>query len=234
MPDLESHQGWKWEEVSDLDPWKKPDPFVFQLVHEMKRNNKNTLIRAYDLGCGIGRHTVLFARAGFETHASDISPEAIKKTQLWLKSCNLSATLKIGHFLSIEFPLDYFNLVVSIQTINHGMKDDVYSIIKMIHKWLKPGGSFLGTLKIKDPNIPFTSSNIKKINAQTISFIEGEERGIPHYFATLEEIPSIFKMYDLENSELMLLRNYIHPFTADNLKNQIPGENIRFLMRKKE
>lgn len=63
-----------------------------------------------DLGCGIGRHTVLFAGNGFNTCGFDISKYGLDKTKEWLDSLNLSANLKEGDML--ELPYEMIVLIV--------------------------------------------------------------------------------------------------------------------------
>ncbi|MHA2176081.1 MAG: class I SAM-dependent methyltransferase [Candidatus Hodarchaeales archaeon] len=77
--------GWKWGEVKDISEWKKPDGPVMRLAYSL---GKDSDIKIYDLGCGVGRHTIYFALLGYQVSASDISEEAVKETKEWLITKN--------------------------------------------------------------------------------------------------------------------------------------------------
>ena len=64
-----------------------------------KRNRKSFL----DLGCGIGRHTILFAQNGFNTYAFDLSEEAVNATKKWAEELNLNVDYKIGDMLNLPY-----------------------------------------------------------------------------------------------------------------------------------
>ncbi|MHA2330339.1 MAG: class I SAM-dependent methyltransferase [Candidatus Hodarchaeales archaeon] len=85
--------GWKWGEVKDINEWKKPDGPVMRLSYSLGRDPN---IKVYDLGCGVGRHTIYFALLGYQVSASDISEEAVKKTKEWLNKKELKADVQQG------------------------------------------------------------------------------------------------------------------------------------------
>ena len=88
-------KGWDWKIVKDdiVCPWKIPSVESYYLLNRWENLNfKNFL----DLGCGLGRHTVLFAKNGFNVSGFDISKEGIRKTKEWLKNLDLKADLKVA------------------------------------------------------------------------------------------------------------------------------------------
>ena len=54
---------WKTEE--GRAHWLDPDPFIVSLIPKFK---KKRIKRVLDLGSGVGRHTILFAKEGFDWH----------------------------------------------------------------------------------------------------------------------------------------------------------------------
>ncbi len=223
------HHGWRWEEVTDILPWQIPDPYVMQAIYNLPKDSQP---RIYDLGCGIGRHTVYFARYNCEVYASDISKEGLQKTQERLQKENLTAQLHQGHFLDVSFPDNYFDLVVSINTINHGYKAEVWKIVNKIYRMLKPGGHFIGTLRMKRKGTKFYSTDIKVLDDQTFVYLEGEERGIPHHFVTWEELPELFNKFETEQGSFIQTRIFRPPFTGEHFQTQMPSENLRIHVKK--
>lgn len=223
------HRGWRWEEVIDPEPWQTPDPHVMKLLYEL---GKDLSKRVYDLGCGLGRHTVYFASHGYQVYSSDISAESINQTKLWLEKENLTAELHQGHFLDVDFPANFFDLVVSMNVLNHGVKSEVYQIIQKVLIMLKPGGHFEGTLRIKDKKTPFYSGDIEVLDEQTLIMTKGEERGIPHFFAYLDEIPHIFQGFDIDDGSFVYVKLLRLPINAENIANQPGSEILRFSVKK--
>ncbi len=227
-----NHEGWKWSKVKDLSPWQKPDGFVMNLIYDLGPDASKTV---YDLGCGIGRHTIYFASHGYQVYASDISQEALKRTQEWLNTEGLQANLQQGHYLEVDYPDNYFDLVVSMNVLNHGMREDVYAILSKIQKMLKPGGIFCGTLRIKEKNVPFPKSDkIELLDDQTVRVQNGEETGILHYFAYVEEIPDLFQGYELGRGSFVYVKIYEEPFTRRHLQHQVGIEILRFSVTKEK
>lgn len=52
--------------------------WIILLAKQMEETNEKDFL---DLGCGIGRHTILFAQNGFNTYAFDLSEEAVNATK---------------------------------------------------------------------------------------------------------------------------------------------------------
>jgi len=193
-------------------------------------NNPNA--RVYDVGCGIGRHTVFLASCGYQVYASDISAEARVQTRSWLSKEGLSADLRQGHFLTIDYPDNFFDLVISINTLNHGVKQEVYQIMQKIWAMLKPGGHFEGTLRIKDKDTPFYSRDVQILDTQTIVMLSGEERGVPHFFAYLEELPRLFQGFEYGDDSFVYIKILSPPLRECAISGQKGSEMLRFSVKK--
>ena len=55
-------KAWNWSKASKLDIWKEPSIESYHLLNRWNKQMKKDFL---DLGCGIGRHTILFAQKGF-------------------------------------------------------------------------------------------------------------------------------------------------------------------------
>jgi SAM-dependent methyltransferase len=226
--DEESIQvGWKWLELKDKSGWEIPDGPVMRLVYSLGQNPD---FKVYDLGCGIGRHTVFFATQGYDVYASDIAEEAVQETKAWLKKVGLTADVKQGRMTKIDHLDNTFDLVVSFNVIYHAMREDIIKAISEVHRILKPGGIFYGTLITKDKGAPFREQGNDILDDQTIVVKGGVEDGIPHFFSYLEDLLEFFNDFQIES----LVYNEVlsSPYDIANLLAQRGSGHFRFLVKK--
>ncbi len=148
--------------------------------------------RVLDLACGVGRHTLYLAKAGFEVYGIDISSEGIKIARHQLREKNLKAHLKVGSiYEALPYPDDFFDAIVCIRSINHGKIEDIRKTIIEIKRVLKPEGLIFITTRKKVPKKqrhPF-----KEIAPYTYIPLEGNEKGIVHYLFTKEALRREFR-----------------------------------------
>lgn len=168
---------------------RQMDKEIAKVVEVLKEQN---IKRILDLACGTGRHTLYFARAGFEVHGIDLSSEGIKIARRKLREQNLKAHLKVGSiYKTLPYPNDFFDAVVCIRSINHGRIEDIRKTIKEIRRVLKPEGVIFVTTRKKVPKKqrhPF-----KEIAPYTYIPLEGNEKGIIHYLFTKEALRREFR-----------------------------------------
>ena len=75
-------QGWDWKIVKGdfQEVWKNPSIESYYLLNRWLSEDKKDFL---DLGCGLGRHSILFGKNHFNVFAFDISEEAIDRTKEW-------------------------------------------------------------------------------------------------------------------------------------------------------
>ena len=195
MTDIIKSKGWDWKMVSGRgeEVWQKPAPEVFYLLSRWKNQNKRTFL---DLGCGLGRHTVLFAMNGFDVSAFDISENAIKRTADWAKELNLNINIKQGDMLKIPFEDESMDCVLCMNVISHTDTKGIYQIADELKRILKKNGEGYLTLGSKETwgykqNWPVVDENTKLRDEP------GPEYMIPHFYADYDLIFQIFKDFDV-------------------------------------
>ena len=141
-------KGWNWKIASDdiNSTWKVPSIESYYLLNRWSNLGFKDFL---DLGCGIGRHTVLFAGNGFNTYGFDISKYGLDKTKEWLDSLNLSANLKEGDMLGLPYENDSFDCILCRNVISHQDTLGVKQIIKELYRVLKDNGEVYLTLGSK-------------------------------------------------------------------------------------
>ena len=71
---------WEWSKLNEegQKKWKEPSIESYYLINRWKKQNKKDFL---DIGCGLGRHTIQFAKKGFNVNSIDLSEEEIKTTK---------------------------------------------------------------------------------------------------------------------------------------------------------
>lgn len=150
-----------------------------------------------DLGCGLGRHAILFGKNGFNVSCFDISEEAIAKTQKWADEENLDFKYQVGDMLELPYENASFDAVLSYHVINHTNTAGVREIADELFRILRPGGECYLTLGSKDTwgwkatNWPLVDENTK------LRQEDGPENNVPHFYADYELIKDIFVKFDI-------------------------------------
>lgn len=187
----------QWTEEKTIRSWLNPDKKVVELSRELKARGFK---RAFDLGCGVGRHVTFLAEEGYEVYASDFSHPAIKYCEEWLSREGLSATVTKMDMTELPYPDGFFDLIIAYNVIYHTTLTGMMNLIYLIHKKLTSGGYFFVTLKSVEEWVYGQGEEIEKN-----TFLR-PRKGVPIHFSTEEEIGILFKDFDLVSKEY---RNYV-------------------------
>ena len=178
---------WKTEE--GRAHWLNPDPFI---ISKMPKFKKEGVQKVLDLGSGVGRHTILFAKEGFDVYGLDPSPSGFKYTRNWLKKEKLSPKLILGEMTKLPFDTDSFDLIVAWNVIYHGTTKIIDATINEIIRCLRNKGYFLCTL-ISTKHNKFGQG--REIEKNTFIIEEEEEKSHPHHYFNKEEINRFFNRF---------------------------------------
>lgn len=83
--------------------------YYFDLAREDRKQ-----LRVLEVGCGSGANLWMIAREGFEAHGIDLSPEGLALCERMLKAWETSAALKPGDMTALDYPDDYFHILVDV------------------------------------------------------------------------------------------------------------------------
>lgn len=188
---------WNWEIVTGEKEikWKNPSIESFYLLNRWKEQGKNVFL---DLGCGLGRHTILFAKNNFKVLAFDLSEDALKKTKQWAEELNLSnINFSRGDMLKLPYENSSVDCILCRNVISHTDTDGMKKIINEIDRVLRNDGECYLTLGSKESwgfkqNWPNVDENTK------IRIEDGPENGIPHFYADYKLIKKLFKNFKIE------------------------------------
>ncbi|MHA2213173.1 MAG: class I SAM-dependent methyltransferase [Candidatus Thorarchaeota archaeon] len=188
-----------WDEIFSKKGrvFTEPHPSMPRMVDVFRRYGVRRIL---DLGCGSGRHLVFFGKIGFEMHGFDASSSALLLANEWLDQEGIEAEI-IQHRMEDHFPYtsNSFDAVLSIQVIHHNLKRDIMETVKEMERVLRPGGVIFVTFPIHSPEpiSPENNWDLKQIEPGTHIPQKGPEAGIPHHYFTLEEIPEVFRSFEI-------------------------------------
>lgn len=179
---------------------------ISKVAREFKKSGVKKIL---DLGSGSGRHTVYFAKKGFNVYGFDISENGVKISKDWLKKESLNAKFKIGSiYEKLPYKDKFFDAVISTNTIHHEKIENIRKAISEMRRILKPGGLiFITVRKRKLRKFYPISAIIKKQGKQKTDYqiieprtyipMEGSEKGLPHYLFNKRLIRKEFKDFKL-------------------------------------
>ncbi|KYK32812.1 MAG: class I SAM-dependent methyltransferase [Theionarchaea archaeon] len=155
---------------------------------------KEKVKRILDLGSGRGRHLLYLAKKGFDVYGLDSSPTGLAYTIKVLSEENLAAHLTICDMIVLPYDDEYFDAVISVQVIHHNRLERIRNTLKEITRVLKDGGLVWITVPVSK-NEPNTKQ--KEIEPNTFVPLDGIEKGLPHHYFKIEEIPPLFPQFSV-------------------------------------
>ena len=191
-------KGWDWKivEGARADFWRTPSIESFYLVNRWRSLGFRDFL---DLGCGLGRHSILFGQNGFNVSCFDISEEAIQQTKDWAKTENLTFDYQIGDMLKLPYGNNSFDAILCRNVISHTDTAGMKQIAQELLRVLRPGGECYLTLGSKDTwgwketTWPLLDENTK------LRQEDGPEDGVPHFYADYDLIKNIFREFEILN-----------------------------------
>ena len=191
-------KGWNWKIVNEdgKEFWKNPSIESYYLLNRWHSQGKKVFL---DLGCGIGRHSILFGQNGFDVFCFDISEEAINKTKEWAIKEDLKFDYQIGDMLYLPYDDNKFDCILCRNVISHTDTEGMKKIVKELYRVLKNDGECYLTLGSKD-TWGFKQDSWPLIDDNTrLRMEQGPEYKVPHFYADYELIKQLFSDFEIIN-----------------------------------
>jgi len=112
----------RWATPEGRADWQVPDPGVAALVPILKARGSQHVL---DLGCGVGRHALLFAKHGFTVEAIDGATAGLDFARREAAARGLRLSLCQADADRLPFAEKSFDYVLSWNVIFHGTMGDV-------------------------------------------------------------------------------------------------------------
>jgi SAM-dependent methyltransferase len=130
--------------LSARTPWPSTQPTaaVVRLARSLQHAGRTG--RVLDLGCGAGRHTLLFARAGFEAYGLDYLPLAVEKAreQAQAQELNTGYSFIVGDALLPPFKPQSFDVLIDSGFFHHVKQADWPAYCQHVTTLLKDASYF--------------------------------------------------------------------------------------------
>jgi tellurite methyltransferase len=187
-----------WGDERNHEWWERPAPAVLELIRTLSPTEMPEVL---DLGCGLGRHAVAFALAGFHVTATDASEAAVAHLQEWAKTLGLAIDSQVCDAAGDRFPPESFDVVIAYNVIYHGYREQFALIIAHVRGLLKPSGRFFFTCPTREDGKYGTGEGVAPH-----TFLGGKSiiPGAIHYFsdeADLDELTRGFAILSRTRDE---------------------------------
>ncbi|MBR6044999.1 MAG: methyltransferase domain-containing protein [Ruminococcus sp.] len=189
----ENKSPWDWSAVKDRSAWLTPCEESYYYAEKWRSEGRKSVL---DLGSGLGRHALLFARYGFRVTAVDISREAVDQLKKMSRESGLDIRAVTGDMESLPFAQDAFDCIFAMHSAGHSDTGGMKRVMSEIRRVLKPGGAVFMTLCSKETDT-YRQEGLPRPDENTVVKTEGPEQGVPHYFADPECIRELFSDFEL-------------------------------------
>ncbi|MCX5757787.1 MAG: class I SAM-dependent methyltransferase [Candidatus Hydrogenedentes bacterium] len=180
-----------WSEEENHDWWEKPAREVRDVIQTL---SPVTHSRVLDLGCGLGRHSVALAQAGYVVTATDASETAMTHLRCWAGRLGITILSRVCDVLEQPFDPESFDVVIGYNVIYHGTRECMAKAIEHVWTLLRPGGLFFFTCPTREDG-KYGHGDL--IAAHTYAATKSIIPGDVHYFASREDLDALLAVYRL-------------------------------------
>lgn len=186
-------KAWDWKQENNAI-WRKPCEESYYIAERWKVQQQKAIL---DFGCGLGRHSIYFAKQCFSVSAFDLSEEGVSSLREWAKDENVNIHTTICDMLKLPYADNSFDGIFAYNVISHTDTNGMKTILAEIKRILKPGGEIFLSLCSKE-TWTFKDSGYPKIDDNTVvKTDDGPEKGIPHFCVNLDDIVRLFHEFSV-------------------------------------
>lgn len=205
----------KWESGEDRQSWSQVQEEVFSLLPLLAEHGVS---RVLDLGAGIGRHALFFARLGYQTWAVDSSPAALKIIRTEAENLQVSVNTEQVDILSLPFDDSCFDYVLSWNVLYHGDLPALRKAVAEVKRVLQSGGVFQGTFLSKN-NFYFGQG--EQLDSNTYVCDDKSDKSHPHCYLDYNEVHELlagFEIKDLVETDFKSYQDAFHYHVVATLR----------------
>src|SRR5271170_5418618 len=181
----------RWATPEGRADWLMPHPAVAALVPMLKARGAQHVL---DLGCGVGRHALLFAAHGFAVEAIDGAAAGLDFARREAAARGLRLSPRQADADALPFADDSYDYVLSWNVVFHGTLGDVGRRLAEIWRVLKPGGLYQGTM-LSTRNANYGEG--RAVAPDTFVIDEADEKSHAHYYCDAARLVALFAGFDL-------------------------------------
>ena len=192
-----AHLAWndRWASPQGRADWLTPEPDVALFANRLMGAGAKKVL---DLGCGVGRHALAYARLGLDVTAVDMAESGLLELRRASEAEGLTIETGTAAMTDLPFAAGTFDHVLSFNVIYHGDQAIVSTAIAEIARVLKPGGSYQGTMLSKR-NAKYGKGIEVAPNTFTDAVIDPDDpdKTHPHFYCNAAELVGLFAEFEL-------------------------------------
>ncbi|HZE21284.1 MAG TPA: class I SAM-dependent methyltransferase [Desulfobaccales bacterium] len=178
----------------------KPNPDVLALIPEMQAAGCRRIL---DAGCGVGRHLLPLAQAGFRVWGVDADAKVLQilKARLAKLAAGTLPGLVRADLNRLPFAAGSFDLVVSINVINHGYAATFRDFCRELDLVIKVGGHLFVQVAPWEFGEQVRLPQTRELEHGTLVDLATPDGSLVHHFPTPEELREQFSHYRVRRWE---------------------------------
>jgi tellurite methyltransferase len=196
-----AHHAWdrRWQSPEGRQDWLKPEADVAECASAAYAKGGT---RALDLGCGVGRHALLLAEIGWETHALDGSASGIAHLEREAEARRLAIAAQTGLMTDLPFQASTFDYVLAFNVIYHGDRAIVEKTLGEVRRVLKPGAIFQCTMLSKRNQ---NCGKGREVAPDSYVIDDIDDKDHPHFYCSAAGALDL-----LQGFEIMAIEDRLH------------------------
>jgi len=206
-------KGWEivYKKHGDLYP-----DIILRIKKYAKIFRKHKYKKILDLGCGTGRNTLFFAQEGFLVYVLDASKTGIAITKKKAKKLGLhNINYKVADMKHTSYPNNYFDAIICIFVLSHGLLKDNQEAVDEIYRILKPKGMLVTEfMSVKDTSY----GRGKKIEANTFLGGMEDDKHMAHHYFSRKEIKQVLSKFSQFKIKLTTYFDEMKAFDVEAIK----------------
>jgi SAM-dependent methyltransferase len=170
----------------------KPNPELMALIPGWQAAG---LRRVLDAGCGVGRHLIPLAQAGFRVWGADCDAQVLKLLKESLANSAppaVAASLVQADLSRLPFAAGVFDLAVSVNVINHGDAATFRDYCRELDRVLEPGGHLFINVSPREFAGQVRLPQTRELEPGTLVDIATPDGAMVHHFPTPAELREQF------------------------------------------
>ena len=175
-----------------------PNPEFLALLPELARAGCRDVL---DAGCGVGRHLIPLAGAGFRVVGVDLEAKVLQVLKARLTAGGLRVPLLRADLRRLPFSGGHFDLALSINVINHGDNATFRNFCRELDRVLRPGGKLFIYVSPREFGERVRLPQTRELESGTLVDIATPDGNLVHHFPTPGELREHFPGYRVARLE---------------------------------
>ena len=191
---------YREEDVFDHYDMSLPHPDLAGVIEKFRANE---IRRVLDIGAGLEGNLFFMHENGFDVRGIDASATAVMKLNERSSAKNINIPVEQGKFERLPYPDRAFDGIICVQTLAHGLTEDIKDGFGELARVIRPEGMLFITLpgRIAKGKVRYCLvKTANQIDDRVYLPTKGSEVGLPHY---------IFNSW--------LIKVHLYNFTIENI-----------------